>query len=197
MTALPRLYPLAQSGVSETEYRSDALRITERHGLRLLRVRSLAGPSAPERVHPDWPQRTGETLGGALTVLCLRPGEWLCFGEAGADTDSLTLSLDPSNAAVYDQSDGLAVFRLEGPAAPWLLSKFSSLDFPGGARHGAHCARTRMGDASATLHYDGTGFDLFVDRSLARHFWERMIESARHAEYLGAGSLASQARGAA
>jgi len=198
MTALPRLSPLAQSGVFATEYRGENLRFFARDGLRLLRVRSLAGPAGPAAAPRAWPQATGETSEGAVTVLCLRPGEWLCFGEPGSGIEALPEMLDPADSATYDLSDGLAVFQLEGPAAPWLLSKFSGLDFPAGIRLGAHCARTRLDDAIAIVHCDDNArIGLFVDRSLARHFWERLTESAPHAEHLVTESRAPRVRGAA
>ena len=64
-------------------------------------------------------------------------------------------------------SDGLAVFRLSGGGAPWLLGKLSGLDYQAGIKTGRHCARTRMGHISVLVHYrqvdDGTfGFDLVL-----------------------------------
>jgi sarcosine oxidase gamma subunit len=70
-----------------------------------------------------------------------------------------------------------------------LLGKLSGLDYLAGVKTGAHCARTRMGHIGVLVHYrefdEGTfGFDLILDRSYARYFWELLTESAAHADNL-------------
>lgn len=187
MTVLPFLPALAQSALPVDEYRTELLYLAERPGAALLRVHSLHDVPGAATEFAGWPQRTGECLQGDPAVLCLRPREWLLLGEApDADTlfERIAGAAEAATTAVYDQSDGLAVLRLGGPAAPWLLAKLGSLDFVGGAAGPAHCARTRMGHIAVVVYFRGRAdgeFDLVVDRSLARYLWELLTDSAPHA----------------
>lgn len=190
MSDLPALPALAQSALQFAAYRSELLNLIERPAVALLRVHSLL--DLPEHGHlfTNWPVRTGECLAQDPAVLCLRPREWLLLGEEVEPDELLKLvrrAADPATTAVYDKTDGLAVFRLDGPAAGWLLAKLCALDFPAGAADAFHCARTRMGHVAVILYFRGLArdsFDLIVDRSLARYLWELLIDSAPHAEQL-------------
>jgi heterotetrameric sarcosine oxidase gamma subunit len=103
--------------------------------------------------------------------------------------DALAAAVRSRKMVLRECSSGLAVFRLTGPGAPWLLNKLSGLDFQAGIAHGPHCARTRMVHAAVAVHYlgaspDGPAFNLIFDRSIARHLWELLTASAPHADEL-------------
>jgi heterotetrameric sarcosine oxidase gamma subunit len=190
MINLPSLDALAQAGPSPAPIDTDALQLRARPDVVLLRVHSLRERPGDGPEFADWPTSTGGCLAGDPTVLCLRPREWLCVSDSiGPDAlrERYKRIADAASTAVYDLSDGLAAVRLSGPAAPWLLAKLSGLDFLAGATAGPHCARTRMGQAAVVIHYRGRdtgGFDLYIDRSLARYLWDLLVDSAPHAGQL-------------
>ncbi|HKX55628.1 MAG TPA: sarcosine oxidase subunit gamma family protein, partial [Xanthomonadales bacterium] len=144
------------------------------------------------------PVSTNQSSGNDPRWLCLRPGEWLVLSEtlaAGELQEKLRVASSNEISAVHgvimDASDGLAVVRLSGAAAPWLLAKLSGLDFVGAIGSPQHCARTRMGQVAAVVSYypvtsgsAGFEYDLIVDRSIARYLWDMLLLSAEHAEEL-------------
>lgn len=187
-----RLHPasaLEQAGLAAEPFKTATLRLEEVHGASLIRLHLL---NAETGLPIDLPQTTGACCGEDPAALCLRPGEWLLFSEtspASGLIGRLESHADPLRASVLDTSDGLAVFRLSGPAAPWLLGKLSCLDFLSGQEQGPHCARTRMGHAMVTVHYHQRQggqfvFDLIFDRSIAQYLWLLLTASASHADEL-------------
>ncbi len=140
------------------------------------------------------PLQTGQSIGQEPAVLCLRPNDWLLFGETidSAELEKrLSLVVNAAETTLIDNSDGLATFRLSGPGAPWLLSKLSGLDYLAGLRQGQHCTRTRMARVAVVVHYhqpegDQFSFDLIFDRSIAKYLWELLSAGTDHA-----GELAS------
>ena len=172
------------------------LRLWEVPGITLLRLHSLEDPATlVSRLRADaisLPQETNEVAGDDPAAICTRPGEWLLLSEQ-ASPESLRAQvmeqIDRALTTVLDLSDGIRVFRLSGEAAPWLLAKFSGLDFLAGVSQGPHAAQTRIADLAAVVHYrpadDGSPqFDLLFDRSLARYLWQLLTDAAAHAEEL-------------
>lgn len=192
MIALPALASLAQAGITAGRYAGSRLHLEEWPAAGLVRVHSLVDlpRECPELA--DWPDRTGRCRDGEPAILRLGPREWLLLAESlAADTvlETLDAVVDRSSTAIYDVSDGLTVFRLQGGAAPWLLAKVCALDVLAGSAGGRWCARTRVGQVTAVVHFRGMAsgvFDLIVDRSLARHLWELLTSCAPHAEELAA-----------
>lgn len=165
-------------------------------GITLLRLHSLEEPvtlgSRLQAGAVSLPQETNEVAGDDPTAICTRPGEWLLLSEQ-ASPESLVAQvmeqIDRTLTTVLDLSDGIRVLRLSGEAAPWLLAKFSGLDFLAGVSEGRHAAQTRIADLAVVVHYrpaeDGCPqFDLLFDRSLARYLWELLTDAAPHAEEL-------------
>jgi heterotetrameric sarcosine oxidase gamma subunit len=158
----------------------------------MVRLHSLHELPFPGPVPISLPTETGACSGDDPAALCLRPGEWLLISEtipAQALLQQFGKLIDSEQTSALDSSDGLAVFRLSGPAAPWLLSKLSCLDFLAGKNHGQHCAQTKMGHVAVIVHYhqlhgDEFVFDLIFDRSIAKYLWLLLITSADHADEL-------------
>jgi heterotetrameric sarcosine oxidase gamma subunit len=183
---------LEQAGVEMRDFRKATMSLEELRNTSIVHLHSLL--DQPFRVNApfDLPAGTGSCSGDDPAVLCLRPGEWLLVSEstpARALLESLETLIDPEQTAALNASDGLAVFRLSGPGAPWLLGKLSCLDFIAGKNHGAHCARTKMGHMAVVVHYHQSHagqfvFDLLFDRSFAKYLWSLLLESADHAEEL-------------
>lgn len=179
---------LRQAGIKEKHHRSATLELSEQRDVSLLRLHSLLDEPAPGL---ELPARTGQVQGIDPAVLCLRPREWL-FISQGEPTDALMERvcglMDPALNRIHDCSSGLAVFRLSGRGAPWLLGKLSGLDFQAGGEAKPRCASTRMAHTSTVVHFLNPApelrFDLIFDRSFARYLWELLIASAPHADEL-------------
>jgi heterotetrameric sarcosine oxidase gamma subunit len=195
------LSALQQAGLGETEFRSPNLHLQEVQNACLMRIRSLQAESLAATLWAagmEIPVSTNQSSGNEPRWMCLRPGDWLVLSEtlsAGELQEKLRVVSSDGNAAAHgtikDASDGLAVVRLSGAAAPWLLAKLSGLDFLGAVGSPQHCARTRMGQVAVVVsHYpvrpDAAEFayDLMVDRSIARYLWDLLLLSAAHAEEL-------------
>lgn len=193
--ATPRNYPgtaLEQAGLASSPCTTATLKLEEIRGATLIRLHSLHADSTASHFPIELPQQTGACLGQDPAALCLRPGEWLLISKKTPVQESLRLlesQCDLEQTSAWDSSDGLAVFRLSGPGAPWLLSKLSCLDFLAGRTHGEHCARTRMGHVAVIVYYhqirgEQFVFDLIFDRSIAKYLWLLLTESASHADEL-------------
>jgi heterotetrameric sarcosine oxidase gamma subunit len=183
---------LQQAGIACLAYNSDSLGMEEITGASIVRVHSLQDFQRIGSGPFHLPKKTGQCSGNNPAALCLRPNEWLLISETAKPARLLNQtqgSIDPQRTAVYDNSDGLAIFRLSGSGAPWLLSKLSGLDYLAGTAAGEHCTRTKMGKVAVVVHYHQAGvdqfvFDLIFDRSIAKYLWDLLSESAPHADDL-------------
>lgn len=188
---------LRQSGLDATRFEAPNLELREHIPACLARLRRLPGGPHGFEIPLPLPHRVNGVAGTDPAVLCLRPDEWLVHGGV-ATNGNASLALRELAArgpwVVLDESDGLAVLRLAGSSAPWLLCKVSALDHlqPAFVARAA-CAQTRLGRVRAIVHWHGSGHpggesgvDVFVDRSHARYVWELLTASAPHAAELAA-----------
>jgi len=188
---------LQQAGYSELEFRRSTLRVHEISKASLLRLHALdriGCMNELSRAGVQLPAQVGLPSGLDPVFMCLRPGEWLVLSETASAAElreRLGISASSDSLAVLDFSDGLAIFRISGTAAPWLLAKLSGLDFVGSRDAGPHCARTRLGQVAVIVHYHAASespteyvYDLIFDRSIARYVWELLQHSADHAAEL-------------
>lgn len=176
-----------QAGMDTFGFDLGELALRELDGLVLMRAQRHDRFTATS-FSKDLPAATGDVRGVEPAVLCLAPGEWL--GIASADSAEALRQLLEAGIEGYgtlrDVSDGHAILRLSGAAAPWLLAKLSGLDYLGGTRMGNHCARTRMIDIAALVFFhasadEGDVFDLIIDRSYLAYLWAQLQTAAPHA----------------
>jgi heterotetrameric sarcosine oxidase gamma subunit len=173
-------------------FNSDTLEMKEVTAVSLVRLHSLQNLGQLSSIPLELPEKTGQCSDGNPAALCLRPKEWLLISETIDPSELLQKVLndiDMKLTSAYDQSDGLAVLRLSGRGAPWLLSKLSGLDHLAGMALGTHGARTKMGHVAAVVYYhqaEGGSFvfDLIFDRSMTNYLWDLLSESAPHADDL-------------
>ncbi len=82
------------------------------------------------------------------------------------------VAVDPAlgqHAALTDQSDAWAVFRLEGQGVEDVLARLTPLDLNPGMFKRGHVARSLLGHMSALfLRVSGEAFEIMVFRSMAR-----------------------------
>lgn len=183
-----------QSGIAQSLFESGDIRIEEVATASVLRLRSLQPAEKVAKsfqgVDIELPLAVNACAGADPRVLCLRRNDWLVLSEQ-QDPASIRARLLPALADgqtdLIDLSDGLAVMRLSGVAAPWLLAKFSALDFLAAADAGPHCARTRMGHAAVVVNHAAVNpavFDLILDRSIVAYLWGLLVGEAGHANEL-------------
>lgn len=185
---------LQQSGLAMNRHEAPGLCIEELTGCRITGLRRL--PLAKTSELPrDWPRRVDEVGRHGAPLLCLRPDECLLV-----ETSPVQGAMRPGalpGVLVSDRSHALALLRLNGSAAPWLLAKLGSLDFR--AARTEHCAQTRLAQQRVIVHghfpeTDGVyTWDLLVERSLARHLFERLLEATPHALELSRNQSLAQA----
>ena len=194
----PPCTALQQAGVEERSFHSAEFSLRELHDMTLLRLRSLQEFNALESSMAACgivlPAKVNERSGQDPVALCQAPRDWLLFSErisAKQLLEQMQTALNAQHTIALDLAAALAVFRLSGSAAPWVLSKLCGLDVHAGIRTAAHSARTRLQHAAVTLHYhaaDGPAsmpvFDLIFDRAYAIYLWQLLIASAPHAEQL-------------
>jgi len=183
---------LSQSGISDAGHQADALSIQEVENIAVLRLRATSTVDKTFLQSHDLPGRTGESSGQNPAVLCLRPGEWLLVSNTASrellDSKHDSVQADQQLYS-WDQTEGLAMVRLQGPAAHWLMRKNSGLDFHVTSSTPGHCAQCRFGKISVIVHFhrdtEGAGiFDLLVDRSLVRYLWTLLGSTVPHADEL-------------
>ena len=176
----------------------NTIHLRELTGTTLLRLHSLEPFArlceAMKAGGVSLPGRVNHCFGQDPAALCLAPRQWLLCSESPHGErlmSQLEPLIDPHHTALLDTSAGLAIFRLAGKAAPWLLSKLGGLDFHSATAAGAHCARTRLQHVAVTIHYHQAAgepgqsvFDLIADRSIAAWLGQLLTASIPHAEHL-------------
>lgn len=121
---------------------------------------------------------------GDYALLWLAPTEWLLQVPA-KETDSLQAALDrrlaTSLAAVTDMSDAFACCEVSGARAAETLMSGCSLDLRTDAFSAGRVARTALADIPAII-WTPVGphqFRCLIDRSLAGHLWNWLVDVAR------------------
>lgn len=189
---------LEQAGVQLSVHQTDGFELSQLSSVTLLRLHSLQARtelnSALLSHGIELPERINQASGQDPSVLCLAPREWLLFSEY-LSIDQLQKQLEaavqPELSTLSNQTSAIALFRLKGNTAAWLLGKCCGLDFHPGMILGQHCTRTRLDQAPAVLHYhqpgSGSGpfvFDVMIERSLAHYVWQLFLNYLPHAREL-------------
>lgn len=135
------------------------------------------------RLHGAPPPRQPQLSAGALfDLIATGPGRWLAVSDDRAIAATLAAALG-SYGAVSDQSDGLALVRLAGPAARTVLAKGSPVDLHPQAFAVGAAAATMIGHINITVwrrpdRGADAVFDLAVTRSMAGSFADWLLASA-------------------
>ena len=121
------------------------------------------------------------SAGGDIRCLWLNPEEWLLVTPLSAEDKlaaSLELLVSRFNALVTLNTDARIGIRIEGRLAAELLAKGSTQDFHPGAYPPGRCTIARFnGTPVILLRGADAAFDLYVDRSMARHTWDWMVDA--------------------
>lgn len=187
---------LGQDGADQAGLQLASLTICERENWAATRLRVLAADTGMLAQSRNLPIATGTCSGKDPAILCLRPGEWLVVSQSMAPDELLgqvRARYDAPGFYCWDHSEALALIRMEGEAAPWLLRKHCGLDIPLDCPRQALCAQTLFARISVLMHWyviglagDGPAgvFDLYVDRSRAAYLWDVLVISATHADQM-------------
>jgi len=187
--------PLEQAGITTGSHITHGFELNLLTSISLMRLHSLqTREDLKTALHntglhlPELPNQAG---GQDPATLCLAPNDWLLFSEylsAERLQNILHERLDPQLTSLTNQSSALAVFRLSGSIAPWLMSKSCGLDFRKSIARGQHCSRSRLDQVPLILHYHQPGsghnpfvFDVIIERSLARYTWQLLLRQFPHA----------------
>ena len=143
---------------------------TDLLGERLRSRFGLRAPTGPRRV-----------AAGSLMWLGVGPGRWLAVaGAAEADfSDALAEALEGA-ASVIDQTDGLVVIRVSGPATRDLFAKGLPIDLDASAFPIDAVATSAIAHIAVTIWRldDASTFEVALSRSVAGDFARWLCESA-------------------
>lgn len=120
---------------------------------------------------PDGPKRVSS---GAVSFVGVGPGKWLAASTVGTDFSGLP-------AAVADQSDGRAVFRLSGPKARETLATLVQIDLHPRAFQRGDAVVTHAASIAITLWQvgDEPTYEIVMFRTYAATLWRWLVEAGR------------------
>ena len=168
-----------------------ALVFRERRGLALVHLKAAPGEGlsarVAERLGPALPGVNKASAGGGRTVLGLAPDGWLVV-DAETPADALAAEIRAAagpSAAVVDLSHARSVLGMEGASARAALGRLCPLDLDPSVFGPGDCFQSDLEGHAVLVHArgDGPSFDLYVARSHALSFWERLGEVARSFGY--------------
>lgn len=150
----------------------------------MLRVQFSLAPHAAASLH--LPTEPLTTSGEDPKALWMAPDQWLLTSDLVSADDLIRQcrrSLGGQTHSATDASAALAAFRLEHRRAGILLAMGCGLNFDTLVQ--GQCARTRLACISAIIvPLSGTAYDVYVDRSYARHL-ELWLTLARNDPLVG------------
>ena len=164
---------------SVTGFQLRALESVTKLRVQVLRGRGIHAPAASLLHLPDKPNTA---LGTDPIALWKAPDDWLVYSQTLA-SDALTawVAEVPHNAPLIatDVSSASAVFELSGDGVVDILMRDCTLDLEGNAVPPGACAQTQFAQVSAMIHRPTADtWRLFVDRSVATHVWEWLVDTA-------------------
>jgi sarcosine oxidase, subunit gamma len=147
--------------------------------VQVLRRRGMSTPCAdPQRL----PISPNTASGTDPVVLWKAPDDWLAYSQT-LSTAQLCSALRevPADATLIltDVSSASVVLELRGPRALDVLMRDCTLDLEGDAVKPGNCAQTALAQVNVIIHRprDADVWRLFVERSVATHLWDWLIDS--------------------
>jgi sarcosine oxidase subunit gamma len=163
------------------------LKVRERRGLALVHLQAAPGAGLSERLAGPLggplPGVNKASGGGGRTVLGLAPDGWLVV-DAETPAEVLAGELREivgPEAAVVDMSHARCVLRIDGAAAREALDRLCPFDLHPSAFGPGDCFQGGLAGYAVLVHAldERPSFDLYVARSYALSFWERLAEAVR------------------
>ena len=151
-----------------------------------LRLQAMRGETAP--LSAEARSILGETPNGSSgddpCIFWRAPGDWLAVSLTSSE-EELALALGERLAGdpvvLADVSSTSAVLELRGEQALEVLARDCMLDLEGDAVPSGGCAQTMIAQLSVLIHRPraGDAWHLYVDRTVARHLRDFLVDSAR------------------
>lgn len=174
--------PLPRSGRA---FAAHGFRLRELEAVTKIRVQALRsrGMTAPAASPSQLPGVPNTALGTDPIALWRAPDDWLVYSQTlPADVLSKWVGAVSSEAplVVTDVSSASVVLELSGPRAVDILLRDCTLDLEGAAVPPGACAQTSFAQTGVLIHRpaEGDTWRLFVERSVAVHVWEWIIDTA-------------------
>jgi heterotetrameric sarcosine oxidase gamma subunit len=148
--------------------------------VQVLRARGHSTPAADSRKLPHTPN---SACGVDPIALWRAPDDWLVYStslEIGAIADWVSTITSEAPLVTTDVSAASIVFELSGAMVIDVLMRDCTLDLEGDAVRPGACAQTVFAQTSVLLHRptEDRAWRLFVERSVAQHVWEWLLDSA-------------------
>lgn len=180
MTELLARSPLASLKAFVTRH----VEVRELPGIAKMRVQALRtrGELSPCADSSRFPTTPNASLGIDPVVLWRAPDDWLVYSLTH-DPRQLEASLLAASSTatlfVTDVSAASVVLELRGPRALDVLMRDCTLDLEGDAMKPGNCAQTALAQIGVLLHRpaDDDVWRIFVERSVAMHLWEWLVDS--------------------
>jgi heterotetrameric sarcosine oxidase gamma subunit len=182
MIELERRSPLAP--VSPHPFLAEHFELRELPHVTKIRVQARRS-SSPLTVGSFVDVAANASAGIDPIVLWKAPREWLAYSTSlAADKVLATLRQESQNASLVltDVSSASVVLELQGQRALDVLMRDCTLDLEGDAVPPGHCAQTTLAQVGVLIHRpaEQLKWRLFVDRSVAGHVWEWIVDTATH-----------------
>jgi sarcosine oxidase, subunit gamma len=168
------------------EFAGADLEIRQLTPLAQLRIQALRARSATTRPVADarkLPAAPNSALGNEPFALWRAPDDWLVYSHRHSIDDLYEWVAAIESGVplvVTDISSASVVLELSGPRCVEVLMRDCTLDLEGGAIPPGSCARTGFAQTTILIHRPAQNgpWRLFVDRSLAAHVWEWLLDTA-------------------
>jgi sarcosine oxidase subunit gamma len=147
--------------------------------MQALRSRGVSSLAADPALLPASPNAA---LGTDPTALWCAPDDWLAYSRtlsAAAMTDWAATFTSQAALVVTDVSSASVVLELSGVRAVDVLMRDCSLDLEGDAVAVGACAQTLFAQTGVMIHRVAPQtWRLFVERSVAVHVWEWLVDAS-------------------
>ncbi len=172
--------PLTSAPLIEADFEMRELPRVAKIRVQALRSRGMNAPCADTQRLPLSPNTA---LGIDPVVLWKAPDDWLAYSQTLSSTDLCNaLRQVPARATLLltDVSSASVVLELRGPRALDVLMRDCTLDLEGGAVKPGNCAQTALAQVNVIVHRPGDTdmWRLVVERSVAAHLWDWLIDTA-------------------
>jgi heterotetrameric sarcosine oxidase gamma subunit len=183
--------PLASAPEAAAGWRApnDRLALTVRNDLSVALITVARGRfeaferEAIRHLGAPLPAERSASFSGPVTVVAAGRGCYLLVkqGEFDDAVSSLIVGGSSEPRSAVDYSDQLVFFALEGPDGPRVLSALCSVDFDQKAFPESAAIVARLHDARAYIWREAGArrYMIGVQRSLALHVWEALLEACR------------------
>jgi heterotetrameric sarcosine oxidase gamma subunit len=181
MSELQPISPLTSAPVLERDFQMSELPGVAKIRVQVLRSRGMNTPCADPQRLPTLPNTA---LGSNPVVLWKAPDDWLAYSQTLSATQLLEVLRTVSSSAplvMTDVSAASVVLELRGARAIDILMRDCTLDLEGDAVKPGACAQTALAQVNVMLQRsaDGSIWRLFVERSVASHVWDWLVQTAK------------------